>query len=485
MNCHRRSGYGSSEGDIIAPAITGQMLFEERQETYKELSHARSDGIGVRPAYTHETLRRAIRHGMSANGLQLDAFMPRFELPDKEIDALIAYLQTLGSKETQGVTDEYIEFATVVTPGVSETRKNAMSSVLNTYISDINAGTRKEGRRENNSPWHKSWHYKSYRKWRLHIWALTGEPETWHQQLASHYKQQPVFAIANGIGNNTWKPIDEFCESYELPCLFPTTDLPEINDSNFYSIYFSKGMTLEAEIIAHDILNKATSNTINVHQFINSSDPLSTEAAKALESILTKNNINSTSHQIHKRNQADTQTQLQALKPSASNYLVFWGDYSDVVKHKDIINNAAHLNQIYLSSTLLGHNINDNFPLHNKEIHLIHRRLLPEKQRQKLLRFTAWARIKKITVTDTEAMANAFFAVNLLTDATKHLRNHTSQELLIERIEHMVDNTLFHSVYPSLSLAPDQRYASKGGYLLTYQPFNKAHITPTTQWVVP
>jgi hypothetical protein len=37
------------------------------------------------------------------------------------------------------------------------------------------------------------------------------------------------------------------------------------------------------------------------------------------------------------------------------------------------------------------------------------------------------------------------------------------RDYLLERIEHMVDNATDISVYPRMSLAPDQRFVSRGG----------------------
>ena len=101
-----------------------------------------------------------------------------------------------------------------------------------------------------------------------------------------------------------------------------------------------------------------------------------------------------------------------------------------------------------------------------------------------MLRFSSWARINKLSITDERVMANAFFTLTMLADATRHIRNNISREYLIERIEHMVDNTVFHSVYPHLSLGPDQRYASKGGYIIKYDK-DKGIIPENTKWIVP
>src|SRR5207249_10027967 len=58
------------------------------------------------------------------------------------------------------------------------------------------------------------------RKWRLHVWKLTGPANTWEAQLQEHLAAEPVFAVLSGIGGKNWAPVHHFCEQAELPCLF-------------------------------------------------------------------------------------------------------------------------------------------------------------------------------------------------------------------------------------------------------------------------
>ena len=71
--------------------------------------------------------------------------------------------------------------------------------------------------------------------------------------MAEQYREQPVFAVVNGVVPGDWRPLHEFCEEFQVPCLFPTTDLPVIDEEDFYTVYLSKGMVLEGEGIAYHL----------------------------------------------------------------------------------------------------------------------------------------------------------------------------------------------------------------------------------------
>jgi cytochrome c oxidase subunit 2 len=55
---------------------------------------ANSEG-GTDPAYDPATFGRAVREGLDSSGGQLDPVMPRWQVTEPEVNALIAYLQTL------------------------------------------------------------------------------------------------------------------------------------------------------------------------------------------------------------------------------------------------------------------------------------------------------------------------------------------------------------------------------------------------------
>ena len=87
-------------------------------------------------------------------------------------------------------------------------------------------------------------------QWQLHIWELTGAPESWEVQLDERLRREPVFAVISGIGGRTWAPVHRFCERTGLPCLFPNVDLPVVAELDFYDVYLSKGVLIEAQLIA-------------------------------------------------------------------------------------------------------------------------------------------------------------------------------------------------------------------------------------------
>jgi len=189
--------------------------------------------------------------------------MPRYALGDGDVGALATYLRTLSAERSPGVTDTVIRFATVVTPGVSAETRDAVLDVLRRYVAEKGRQTRLESRRIGHGSPPGERRASTYREWELDLWELHGVPDTWEEQLESRYAARPVFALLGGLGADSWEPIGRFCERRELPALLPATDLPPA-DAGFYTLCFSRGLALESEMAAADIVASGATRVVQV-----------------------------------------------------------------------------------------------------------------------------------------------------------------------------------------------------------------------------
>ena len=240
-NCHGRSGMGASEGAFVIPPVAAQFLYE-------------SSAQPERPAYDHDSLARVLRDGVTPGGRTLSVeLMPRYAVSDSDVETLARYMETLSPGNSPGVDDTSIRFATIVTEDADPAEREAVLAVFNRYFEEINRETRNEGER-----WDRGYTPESklptvFREWQLDEWTLTGAPESWSEQLEQFYSDGPVFAVVGGLGTGSWAPVSAFCEQHELPCLYPSVDLPHRNDGDFYTVYFSGGLLLEADLIAQHL----------------------------------------------------------------------------------------------------------------------------------------------------------------------------------------------------------------------------------------
>lgn len=464
VSCHRRSGLGSVEGGRVVAPVTAAALLRPRQPALP--GAAAATGASGRPAYTDETLRRVIRDGVDPSGRRLSPLMPRYALDDAELDAITAYLRTLSAAPAPGVTTDHIHFATIVTDDVAPAARQALVDVLQQYFDDHNAEIRQQTRRGERAVLGHSRAYRAWRRWTLHVWTLTGGPESWGAQLERLYSAAPVFAVVSGVGRGAWQPVHEFCERQALPCLFPNSALPPAA-SGFYSLYFSRGLALEAELLAHDLLAQPVGDTRRVLQLYRDSDEGRAAAGALRQALDGTPQLVLSEHRLAAG--ADVAALRGALARNAATDVVLW------LSAKDLAAVAAgpalpnHVANVYLSSGLLADAERDVPVALRPRARLVHPYDLPAAWQARRARLTGWLRSHGLATVDERLQANAYFAASLVGHTLEHLRENYSREYLIERLEHATENAPWTSVYRSLSLGSGQRFAAKGGYVIRWR----------------
>lgn len=483
VNCHRRSGLGGSEGQNPIRPIAGRLLFSQAKIERAGRWATPAGSTAVRPPYTRASLARALREGIDPAGRPLDALMPRYDLSDEEIAQLQAYLEELSSAAAPGVSDREIHFSTIITPDVSSDRRSAMLDVIQGFSRDKNGGTRKETRRREVG---SEQMYRAFRTWVLHVWALEGAPETWGAQLEAYYRQQPVFAVIGGIGGGSWQPVHAFCEAFEVPCVFPDVDYPDVTGTGYYPLYFSRGVTLEAEVLAKHLLESDPSGKTGTVVQVYRDNALGRLPAQGLRGYLQgKRGKTIIDYPLADASRMPAKFLATLARTERPSVLVMWLDSAGLGALEWADAPPPGLSALYVSATLSDMR-RPNLPEHwLSRLHMVYPFDLPASLEPRLARMKAWLRARKIPLSDERTQANAFFAATVTGDAMSHLGENFSRDYFIERIEQMTQTALSPSIYPHLSLGPGQRFASKGGYVVKFTPGEGGTPVAISKWLIP
>ncbi len=486
INCHRRSGWGTTEGPVTTPPVVGRVLFAARVLGNPQLG-LRTTGPGTRPAYDDASLLRAIRDGIDPAGRRLMATMPRYEIEALDGSALSAYLRSLNARPPDGVNGTTLHFATITSPSSNPLRQDAMLAVFRAFAEAKNAGTRLEAKRRDRGPWDMKSRYDLYRDWQIHEWALTGPPADWARQLAEQYARQPVFAVIGGIADGDWTPVHHFCEQSGLPCIFPQTGAPpeQREASGFYAIYFSRGLTLEADALAQHL--RATlppSGSKRVLQVARCGSP-GEQAARRLATAIGPGN--DTPECVNRADELSAEAWRVRLagRPEA---IVPWlgpqelRGLSDAISGMDWLENSP---RVFLSASLAGDQVDDLPATVRDRAYLVSAAVAPDRFEQHAARGMAWLKERRVRVPDRQAAVNALFAVSVVADAVGTPRVLESREYFVEQIEHMVGRSPQRSAYPSLSLSPQRRFASLGCSVLKIPSTPRGSYTQVVPWFIP
>jgi hypothetical protein len=479
INCHRRSGLGMKEGRRTIPPVAGSYLFHPRAVNADELDLPFVEGMRAdRDPYTEETLARAIRTGIGADGKPLSYLMPHFQLDDPGMAALIAYLKQLSPGAVPGVTRSVLHFATIVTPDADPVTSKGVIEVLTKFFDDKDRYTRAESPRLHSS---RRMMFKVNRRWELHVWRLTGAPETWKAQLQAKLAAEPVYAVISGIGGRTWAPVQSFCEAEELPCLFPNQDLPVDRESDFDSLYLSKGVLLEAELIAHELRARQDKTALHRVVQIYRAGDVGKDAAAALHAALRDEGMSVLDKSLAVG--ASRHELAGLLRASApGDVLVLWLRTKDIA---ELGNLPAGLAVVYMSGRMGGLE-HAPLPAAWRDItHMAYPFDLPDHRRVQVDYPLGWFRMEQIPVVAEQAQADTYLVCAVLSETINHMVDTFVRDYLVERIEESLEHRIITGYYPRLALAPGQRFASKGGFVVHFAGPKGTRVVADGGWIVP
>ncbi len=478
INCHRRSGLGSSEGRITIQPIAAPYLFIARGRSLEAQGVPFVDTERVNhDAYTDDSLSRAIREGIGANGKPLNYLMPRYQVDEAAMAQLIDYLKGMKVTPSPGVTARELHFATIITPDADPVKRRGMLAVMKQYFIDKNNAAART-----KAPTLYSSHammFRVERRWQLHVWELSGAPATWERQLRQHLVAEPVFAVISGLGGSNWEPVHRFCEAQSLPCLFPNVEAPVGHDDDFYSVYFSRGVLLEAQLIARQ-LAEAGEPLQRVVQVFRASD-VGARAAQALQSARTRAGPRFV-NRVLKAHATAGDLAVALRDVGSTDALVFWLRPEDLRSLQSV---PVKTSRVWMSGEMGGL---EQAPLPaswRAAARMAYPVDLPGQRVVRVDYALSWFRIRKIPLLAQQVQTDTYLACGLVSETLNHIVDAFVRDYLIERIEMALDHRVLTGYYPRLTLAPGQRFASKGGYIVRFADVQGTRVTPLGEWITP
>jgi len=477
MNCHLRSGLGTLEGRILIPPITAKYLFRPVSTGAASMAQPPTIARGpMRNRYTAATLARAIREGIDPNGRKFDYLMPRYALDEASMSATIDYLRQFARGPVSGVGGETLDFATVITPDADATERQGMLDVLGHCFGANDVSQAGEASMQR-AP---GMRIPAGHRWHLHVWQLTGPSEGWEQQLLQHFAAEPVFAVISGLGRSNWAPVHRFCQEHSVPCLLPNVDLPVVEEDDFYPVYFSKGVLLEAQIFANRLQPQPGSAARRVIQVFRADDIGSAGAAALLQA-------SGTSGLLWREHPLKPEAPASELVPvfneaEPNDAVVLWLRPRDL---KELPETPPPDAAVFISGLMADLEHAPLPPAWRSVARMSYPLELPALRALGMGFAQGWFGYYRIPVVAERVQTNTYLACEILAEAAGHMVNNWVPDRLVELVEIELGHRLVNGYYPRLGLAPGQRFASKGGYLARFEGASGTHLLADADWIVP
>ena len=492
ISCHMRSGLGSVEGGVVTTSTTGRSLYQPRYFSLPQMS-----GMGgtkdsnppaqppPRPAYTDATLARVLLNGVDPAGRVLSDAMPRYYLNDQDTAILIAYLKSLSADISPGISNKTLHLATVITEEVPAQQVEAMIGPLQGYITEWNrlanlfetrknSGTTRLYARNNKNA--------LYKRIALTRWLLKGNPATWRSQLEEYYRAQPVFALVGGITTGDWRVVHDFSEANRVPCLFPHTDLPVINDADWYTLYLSKGLYQEGVAAANYVSARITTgNASEVVQVVRDS-PQGRALAQGFEAARHESGSRQSVTIFLKDNETVAENsavrQLVAKRPAA---IVIWDGAAALNGLSAMFGKSYRPELLMLSASYLVKGL-QTVPDNLRDItHITYPYRLPVDEATYDRSNRSQEMSKLLTPELRQTAKKSIALVSVLNQALFTMKDDVFRDYFLDSIAMIKD--LDVPLYERISFGPGQRYASKGCYIVSLSNDNPPVLIRKSDWV--
>jgi hypothetical protein len=483
VSCHLRSGVGATVEGLRTLPINGARLLQPRYPNFPILTPAEREQMlpagllfpPVRPAYTPETLAKAIREGFDPSGRPLNPVMPAYELNAGDMDILVAYLMQLSAKPSPGVTDTLMALATVVSEEVPPEDRLAMLGPLEQSIKMHNNLGGSQGNMSTMLSMQEMW--VCYRSRTLDVWLLKGPPDTWSAQLEDYYRAKPVFALVGGISTLPWEPVHRFCEVHRLPCILPVTDLPFVSSADHYTLYFSKGYFQEGEAAARH------AGPGNVLQIVDATPDARALAAGFREAWSGLGKGQAETLTLEKDALPSAESLADLVKKRKATSIMLWTGPESYGLLKTMAALPERPASVFMSSSRLGGSLWD-LPSEARSFTFItypFRRPGPTTVLPKM-RSRPVVVNKEFRKNDRRTGSRTHTLIDILTDRLAMMERNFYRDYLIDLFDLMEDQAL--TDYENLSFHSGRSYGSDGCYIMQLSEGPNPSLVRKSEWAL-
>ena len=323
----------------------------------------------------------------------------------------------------------------------------------------------------------------NYRKFALSRWDLNGPPQTWRSQLEEYYRKEPVFALIGGISASDWQPVHEFSEQNKIPCIFPVTDLPVISETDWYTLYFSKGVYQEGEAAARFLARTPNLTkgkvVVQVMEDSQRARALGAGFQSTWQELGQHAPVNIT---LPEGGGPSIETIHKLTDKEEPVVVLLWIGSGTIQAVESILAASKQPAVVFVSSSLLKQSLWELPEQARENTYITYPyRLSDENERQPDFA-RAWLQSRKFPISDSRISTRMYSLINLMSETFMHLKRNFYRDYLLDTIGMLTDKG--NPDYERLSFGPGQRYSSKGCYIVQLSPGQKPKMIKKSDWVL-
>ncbi len=453
--CHGPDGLGRPEGGVRPSNITWSHL-TKRYGT-------RSAWGQQRPAYSEETVARAIAAGSDSAGAQLDVSMPRFQMDSEDMADLIAYLKRLEHQLDPGLTKTAITLGTLLPEGGrSDSLGEAIKGVIQAYFVDINA----QGGIYNR---------------RLEL-KVSGAPT---RDLVLVRGQEliesgQVFALVAAVTSGLESELGDIVEQHRIPLIGPFTQFPRDADTlQRFTFYLFGGLTIQAKALVDYASKKLRKPRIGV---VYPRDENTRTVAQAIRARAENYQWPQAVLIEYSPRQMNASAAVANLKTAGTNALIFLGPGTELGALAQEASRRNWVPYVLMAGPSAGKALFDVPAVFQGRIFLAYPTVPADYSKAGATEFNEFRRRHSLSRKHLPAQIAAYTAVKLLVEGLKAAGRSLSREKLVSALEKLYEFDT--GLTPPLTYSANRRIGALGAHIVAVD-LEKRTFGSSTDWIAP
>ena len=450
-NCHGQDGLGRPEGGLVPPNI-------QWSELTKPYGHVHPNGRKHGP-FDARTLQRAISSGTDPAGNALESTMPRYQMSDRDMKDLIAYMRKLEVQLPPGVSAGSLRIGTVLplTGRFGEVGQ-AVRGVLEAYFDGIN---RKGG--------------LYGRKIELVVADYGDGPENAYTNAWEMVRSRQILLLLAPFTAGWEEEMARMVNDLGVPVVGPITLFPEDpRASNIFVFHLLSGASELAEVLAvhaGEVLKLKEQPAVLLHGESKSGRAL----ADALESRLAERGWKSVSREGFPAGAAEAGAMAQRMKERGVSSVFVLGTGLDVLTLGQQAQSLGWLPYLFVPGPLAPREIVDLPAAFKDRVFLAYPTVPADQMPQALQEYAAMFQAKPLIRAHQTIQVPAYAAAMATVDVLKRVGRDVNRNKFVSTFEKL--NNYETGMVPRLSYTSDRRIGARGGYIVAVDPERKSYPT--------
>jgi ABC-type branched-subunit amino acid transport system substrate-binding protein len=266
--------------------------------------------------------------------------------------------------------------------------------------------------------------------------------------------------------------------------VFPNTELPASGEADYgYSLYFSRGLELEAEALSR-YLGAQTPIAASIVQIYDDSADGTTPAA-AFERATRAHSPGTRVDSVKVTSGGEMARAILETRAQRADALVLWPGRHQEAALAALSETKSAVKIVSLPSDALESAERGARKALPQDVVFTYPYELPTVYNSRVFRVRQWMNSRNLEIRYPRLQLQAYYALTLIQYGLEQILDDYFRDYLIEAIEHEAESHLDNGTHPTLALGPGQRFASKGAYVVQLEAGAEGNIRAVSDWIVP